>query len=755
MLNLNASDADVARAVVLPLDCSRRQLKKLLTLSSESERSFAKRFDEYCVEALKRTGSPQEPPIVESIHEIATFATRAAVRVEFADPLPGTRHFARFPEHSSERRMMTRPLRKHPGLSQFTRDIRNNYVYNIIYTFQNLLSEGLQREIVAALFAPDSEQRASTSTRPARAYLSENEPLSSLRSRYMGRVTSSEDGYEIPLSEVTARTFVEPVNDRMYLPDPEFDEPPPLSRRGDSLFIPDEVILVRLANYAWHGWYRLVSLAYQALPDKHIQRYIEETPRVAKTIRDHLNFRQPSRSFIPYYGATSQNPLADHSSRDTISRPDKRLVTVTDAIRASSTLDFDDSILLPQLFDEICNFFPSPARPSNDIANKQTLKNALESATDDQFDTFDMVASYEIPDPIPTPFAPRLKTDPWKQYRHELAKLSSTSVNIPNKRRIPPFLPESWQPSLSSNYTTAQQHLEQAAASMPVNDAQLINSVQPLVAPSEIEGLSADEIIFLTRVGLAMERRIGEYSLTDGMSSFRDKPDGSGLEIDTGELKDRGLLSQPNTPQTYYSVPGQLRKRLNIPNISHDGWGEQAPSEGTLHRVGVDLLAFLVASRPDIDRVIRYYDAWRLQSTNCWDAVSQLEKTRLDVIGFRGGDPTVIGEIETKTGGAAGTQGTIDKLRSFPDQMDRYFATPSGRHLPAILSRLSDMEYFDVEVSKRQKDGYRPAEVREALAESGAISNVFDDVLTYRNIRRRLPNRSEMNECADCIVGAI
>jgi len=71
MLNLDASDAHVARAVVLPLDCSRKQLKDLLTLSGESEMPFGKRLDEYCVEASKRTGSPDDPLVVEFIHEIA------------------------------------------------------------------------------------------------------------------------------------------------------------------------------------------------------------------------------------------------------------------------------------------------------------------------------------------------------------------------------------------------------------------------------------------------------------------------------------------------------------------------------------------------------------------------------------------------------------------------------------------------------------------------------------------------------------
>ncbi|QWC20692.1 hypothetical protein [Halorubrum sp. 2020YC2] len=154
-------------------------------------------------------------------------------------------------------------------------------------------------------------------------------------------------------------------------------------------------------------------------------------------------------------------------------------------------------------------------------------------------------------------------------------------------------------------------------------------------------------------------------------------------------LKSLGLLSQPNTPQTYYSVPWKVRKQLGIPNVSNDGWGERSPSENTLHRVGIDLVALFVASRSDVDRVVRYCDVWRLQPTTCWDNVSHLSKKRLDVVGFSQGEPVVVAEVETESGDSDGAQGTVEKLAAFPDRIDRYFVTPNGKHLPAILSRLS------------------------------------------------------------------
>jgi len=66
--------------------------------------------------------------------------------------------------------------------------------------------------------------------------------------------------------------------------------------------------------------------------------------RSTRDIRDYPNLWKPNRSFVPYFGAASQNSLVDPNLRDTISRPDKRPVTVADTIRASSTLDFDDTI---------------------------------------------------------------------------------------------------------------------------------------------------------------------------------------------------------------------------------------------------------------------------------------------------------------------------------------------------------------------------------------------------------------------------
>jgi hypothetical protein len=752
MLDLNASSAHVLRAVLLPLDCSRRQLKQLLAPLEDFEGGVGKRLDEYGVEAVELTGGPEEPPVVESFREIATFATMTALRVEFADPLRGTQYIKQYPEYSSERRMMTRPLRKHPGLSRFGENVRNQYVYDVLNTFQNRILDSLQREIVAALLVPDSE-RTSTPRRPARTYISDDESLESLHSRYATRVTKCDDGFKVPLGRVSARTFVEPVADQLYLSSLDLDNLKPMIRGSEHLFVPTKTVLVRLANYASHSWYRLVNLAYQLLSDRHIQEYVRRTPRVRKVIQDHLNFRKPIRSFVPFYGAVSENPLADLNSKDPISRPDKRLITVADTIRGRSAFEFDESISLTELFDEICRFFPSPERPSNDVTDRQTLENALEGAIDDQFTTSETTSSCEVPAPKYTPFFPRTRKNPWDQYRHHLATLASESLTLPSSDSISPVLPEAFQPCQSTEYAAALQRANQAAACKAKYDAARVETVRPLVDPSDIDGLSAAELLFLTRIGLAMERRIRSYSLTKSMASFRDLPDGSTLNIDIEGLKKRDLLSQPKMARTYYSVPWDVKQQLDIPNVSHDGWGEQSPSEKTLHRVGVDLVAFLFASRPDVEHVVRYCDVWRLQPTACWDGISHLSKKRLDVVGFSGNEPVVVAEIETDSGDAAEARGTVEKLDAFPPHVDRYLIAPNGNHIP--MPQLSEMEQFDINVSRRERGGYRPAEVRTKLEERGTISDVITNFFTYYNVRERLPDQFNEYEFTDRIVGAI
>ncbi len=748
MLDPNNSEVDAARIALLPLECSDKDLNKLFTVFDREKP--IERLETYGLKALEGTGGPDEQPLVGSIDEIATFNAFTAIRVEFADPLPGTPYYDQFPENSAERRMMKRPLRNHPGLSRFTRDVRNHYVYNVLYAFQNWLGDELQNEIVAILAAPDSEWLSSPDNIP-RTYQSPTHDPKEIADR----ITQYNDGFKIPLSHVLQRTFVEPIGDRLYLPAPDTEELPPITRHNDYLAIPTDVILAKLANYTWHGWYRLVHTLYNILPEDYVETLITATSRIGTEIKDHLKFRQPHRSFVPYYGSTAQNPLVNSNVRDPMKRPDKRLVTVTDTIRASSDLQFGEPIPLAELFNEVCRFFPSPDRPSNDVSNKQTLKNALNGALDDRIAPAEQKAAYEIPSPVPTPFSPSEGVRFWQQYRHELGELTWHSLELPNSRRISPVMPEEWWPRNSSDYTVAQQQTKQAAATQMKYDAQHLNTVKPFIDPKKVDALSSDEILFLTRVGLAMERRIKSYSLVESMNGFDKTAEGEQLDINFEKLDDQDYLNPLRGRRTYYSVPPETRKRLDIPNVSHDGWGERSRSEGTLHRVGIDLAAFFTASRPEVDRVVRYCDGWRLKNTACWDAVDHLENKRIDIIGFSKGEPQIVCEVETKSGAKADTAGAVKKLEAFPDDVHRLFIAPNGDHLRPLMSRLLKSGYFDIDFGEPKDGGYRPADVREKLIQHGIIGGQFDDLLTYDNIRTRLPESSVRSEFSDMIVGAI
>lgn len=754
MLHPNSSDTDAARVALLPLECSRPDIDKLFASLGEPE-EFANRFEGYGLTTLKGFSGPDEPPRVNSIPEIATFSALASVRTEFDNPLLGNEYYEQFPENSVERRMMEHPLRKHPGLTRYVRDIRMQYVYDVLYTFQHLLNDELQCEFAATLVAPDPERSSSSRINPAATYHSNDDKPGSVQSRYMNRLTRTEDGFLIPFSHVSGRSFNEPVGDRVIMLSSDFDDLPAITRHENGFLIPEDVILAKLANYAWHGWFRLAHRVYNGLSEMYIRHLVEATPKISEQIKDHLRFQKPHRSFVPYYGSSAENPLMDPGARDPISRPDKRLLTVVDAIRASSDLEFGEPIQLTRLFDEVRRFYPSPDRPSNDVSNVQTLQNALDRAIDNRLSSSNTRNAYNIPAPFPTPFHPDGMPTLWKQYRHELAELTRTSLNIPDTRHISPYLPEKIQPRNSQNYAETVQKTERAAATQLKHDAWEPHTVRPLVNPGDIDSLSPDEILFLTKIGLAMERRIRYYSLADSMRAFDETTDGETLNIDVEELENRGYLTRPPGRRTYYSVPPKTRRLLGIPNVSHDGWGERSPSEGTRHRVGVDLSAFFVATHPGVDRVVRYCDIWRLRNTACWDAVSHLNGKRLDVVGFSRGEPRMVCEVETKSGDKTGTRGTVEKLGAFPNNVQRIFVTPSGNHLPALMSRLSGSDYFDIDFGATQNGGYRPAKVRAKLDTHDVLGEKFDSLLTYDNVRTHLPEGFARDELSDLIVGIV
>jgi len=752
MLEPATSEADAARIAILPLEWSRKEIGRLFRQADPSADDFYERLDDYGADALDVHVEPTPPVGPNSYGEIAVFATVTALRVEFANPLADSPYREQYPEMSAERRMMNRPLRKHPGLSKFTRNVRDHYICTVLETFQNRLTEPLQCEVVAALLAPGPEDQRSTPQNPAQLS-NASRSFAEERTRLVDRVRCRDEGFEIPAAEASARCLAEPLHESLSL---RFtNDVPPVENRGEWVFVPTEVVLTKLANYALHGWYRLVTRLYSTIPRPQIQSWIEQTPQIREKISDRLEFQRPSEAFRPHYGAASENPLRDPDARDPIPKPDKRLVTAIDAIRATPTLNFSDPILTFELYDAIREFYPSPDRPSNAVTNQETLKTAVANARSDQIVESDLIDAYTIPPPIFTPFHYRTEPTLWKQYRHGLAVQTAADLQFPDSRYLSAQLPENFQPQASDAYAAAIQAAEQATVTKSRRVHESIHTVSPLVMPHTVDGVSPDEVLFLTRVGLAMTRRLNSYSLPESMASFDKTRDGANLAIDFEKLIEEKMLTEHGSRQTYYSVPWKVRKQLNVGNVSQDGWGEQLPSEQTPHRVGVDLTAFYIASREDVDRVVRYMDVWRLNGAACWPAVNHLERKRLDVVGFSGGEPQIVAEVETDSGGRTGTKTAATKLRAFPDNTQRYFVTPSGDHLPALVSRLNHFDDVAVDLGEPQDGRYRPAAVRDEIGSGSGLSRYFDDVLTFDNLRTRLPDDADFADLSTTIIGNI
>lgn len=753
MLEPNKSEADAARVALLPLECSYEEMHRLLTAELGSSNQFTSRLSTYAVEAMKKVGDTDEQPRVASIGEIAIFSALSSIRVRVANPLPGTDAFEQFPENSSERRMMRYPIKKHPGLSALVRDIRGEYVSDVLYAFQELLADDLQCEFVAVLFAPDSEHQKSTPDQPARTYHLNNESQQKISSRYTNRITKCDGGFNVPAAYISARTFNEPIRSRLHLPSVE--DPSPIEQAPNHFVIPDDVVLTALANYAWHGWFRLVRFTNEYYPEESVEALVNETPRIDTEIESTLQNAAPRHAFDPYFGVETENPLSDQTTSDRMSRPDKRLVTVVDTIRSSSNVEFDERISVQTLFDEISRFFPPPERPSNDVSNLFTLRKALNDDSNNAVQYDAESDACKIPAPTVTPFYLGAENHISDQYRHELAKLTGSDLEIPAKPDISPIRPEELHSRHSADYQEAHSTAEKATVVFTEPAAATVETVEPLVNPETIDRLSHDEIQFLTRIGLAMERQIESYSLSESMKSFTETAEQGDLNVNIDDLDDRGLLQEMDTRRTYYSVPWQVRKHLEIPNISNDGFGERAPSENTLHRIGVDLLALHVASQPDVTEVVRYYDMWRLRRTSCWDAVCHLQNKRLDVIGFSNGDPRYVGEIETKSGDKTGVEKTVQKLQAFPDDVHCSFVAPNGTHLKRLMSRLSRCDGFDVEFGASKNGAYRPAIVKEELAAQDILGPYFDDVLTYPNIRSTMSEPADQTNLIRTIIGSI
>ena len=760
---------DAVRAAFLPLDCPRESLEALFRNEPEALLTNADRFEQYVRTGLAHVNiTPQTVTGINTVQELVTFPAVTPLRIQHADPLVGTKYETREPEQSAERRMLQQPLLKHPGLTWFELNAREYYIATLTDFFEQELPTELQSEIAAVLLAPDSAD--STKNTDYQTYTETDSEA--VHQRYKNRVEITDNGdIRIPSDHISRCCQLLQKSESQI----GHDYPERLSyvefKRG-GFEIPQKQFRLHLAEYAWHAWGKLVSIAYNTLTSHDLTRLVTATPNVDEDL--FTRFQSKSTVFIPYYGTTNtENPkrnwttstdstLANHS----IEIEDKRLITVIDCIRANTDLEFGKPIRINTLFDRIRTFFPAPHRPGNDIGTKETLRNALQAAANDQFRVFNHSNSNAlgctIPAPKPSPYHPRMRVNPWKQYLATLAKQSQAKrgQQVPNRHRsqgIRPVLPRKYSQAHLQPYETQLTHAQRTAVTtQPAVTA--LHDTEPLVDAESFQRLTCDEVVFLTRISLAMERLLNNASLTRSMRPLRYDADGNELQINEAKLiDDEWLEKHTEGTDVLYTVPYRKRRDLGIENISHDGYGEKTPSEKSLHRKGVDYCAAALAAKPDVTRVIRYCDLWRLRATSCEPALADqhLFSTRVDVIAFNGTTPKYAVGVETASNAASKSQRCVQKLSALSETIETWFITPNSQHLWRVMNHLNDPNHLDFKTfPDSTADSYgRSNWERELIAEE-FLGEYFDTLHTYRSLNTEHINAGT-NDHQHKIVGHV
>lgn len=748
-MNLTDDPRDTVRAAFLPLDCPQATLQPVIQSTPKRILENPDGFEQYVQAALDTvTITPRAANGIETVRELLTFAALTPLRIQRADPLVDTAYERREPAGSAERRMLHQPLLKHPGLTWFERNAREYYIATLTHFFEQTLPEALQAEIAAVLLAPD---RADPTTKTAYQTYADTD-TETVHRRYADRIDITENGdIRVATDHVSRCCQLLPKSDSPvgYAYSDRFDY---LQVNGGVLVIPQAQFRLHLAEYAWHAWEKLVNTAFNTVHPTDVDRLVTATPRAETDI--YGRFERNNTIYMPYYGTSGiDNPKRDWALRTDqsltnrpLQREDKRLITVVDCIRASQDLNFDLALPLDTLFDRLRRFFPAPHRPGNDIRTKTTLQNALKAATDTRIKVGQHPDVNEpvcvIPQPTNTPYHPTPTIAPWDCYRKTLATQRHADPdrkpgNSPLTHQINPLLPHELTPEQATAYETQLARTQQTAVTTPRTNT-TIQNVTPRINPESLPHLTRDEIVVLTRISLAMERLLDDASLTRSMRPLRYDDTGTELHIDEAKLRDRGWLERHDEGTgVLYTVPAAKRQKLGVKNIPHDGYGEKTPAEKSVHRKGIDRCAAALAAKPDVTRVIRYCDLWRLRNTHCELALADhdLFSTRIDVIAFNETTPKYAAGIETASGSAKKSQRCIQKLTALTETLETWLVTPNSTHLWTVMNRVNDPDCLDFNTFPNSSpDNYGRANWQRELTAENFLGTNFNTLHTFRSL---------------------
>ncbi|MFC7198186.1 ATP-binding protein [Halospeciosus flavus] len=255
---------------------------------------------------------------------------------------------------------------------------------------------------------------------------------------------------------------------------------------------------------------------------------------------------------------------------------------------------------------------------------------------------------------------------------------------------------------------------DQAAG--PANGATPVQETSVPVPDDELRqrGLSRDDVRFLNRVLVVMNREDDEYTLLDRMSQLRDEYDDLHIE----RLTEQDLLEADSAAgRKYYTVLPDGRDLLGRELKAGPGAGDLG--EKTPHKVGVRLLELWFQQRDDVVRVEPYYETD--------------DGTVLDVAGFdENGDLVWAGEAELASNNRHAPVEDYDKLSAV--DADAIWAFNNRETALDVLDSLADADRIDERVSGRAARSF--ATIRDAVDDFDAAG--LTTVRAFKNLDRKL-----------------
>lgn len=174
---------------------------------------------------------------------------------------------------------------------------------------------------------------------------------------------------------------------------------------------------------------------------------------------------------------------------------------------------------------------------------------------------------------------------------------------------------------------------------------------------SSTHDISKEQADFLFTLANAAADNLHGYDLTDSMRVIKENagPRGRGFELDSDaiqQLEEKGYLRKHSfvgKRSIYYTVTSEGREVVGANKFAPLVGGDTG--EETPHRVGVELLRRVIASRGDVTAVEKYVPLSGISNAvdeeACPEGYNVPDNASLDVVGYNNGEVVVVGEVES------------------------------------------------------------------------------------------------------------